>query len=87
MWWKGWGVRGGEKVTDTFYTRATSEDVARDEIRERIAERFDNQGVIAVVVEKGDPKADQALGEIVGRGYQVSKGRHGENSFRTIPRS
>lgn len=55
MQWLGWGEREGKRVTAEFVVSAKSDGSARDQVREKIEEQFDHQGIIAVHVRPLSP--------------------------------
>lgn len=67
MRWKGWGERNQERVTGEYFVIAKTEGAARDQVRNRIEEIYDGQGVIAVHVEPYDPAIDPELAGILQR--------------------
>lgn len=67
MLWKGWGTRAGGMVTGEYFVKAKDEARARDQVRERIEEIYDGQGIIAVHVEPYDPTKDPAMAGMIQR--------------------
>jgi hypothetical protein len=67
MRWKGRGERNGEKTTGEYFVKAKTEAAARDQVRERIEEIYDGQGIISVHVEPYDPMNDPDMAGIIQR--------------------
>ena len=67
MRWKGWGTRAGGMVTGEYFVMAKDEARARDQVRERIEEIYDGQGIIEVHVEPYDPTKDPAMAGMIQR--------------------
>lgn len=65
MRWKGWGERNGKKITGDYYVKAKTEAAARDQVRERIEEIYDGQGIISVHVEPYDPTTDPDMAGMI----------------------
>lgn len=76
MRWKGWGARNGKRITGEYFVIAKTECAARDQVRDRIEEVYDGQGIVVVHVEPYDPTKDPAMaGMIQPMGFQPSQMR------------
>lgn len=64
---EGLGERNGQKITGEYYVKAKTEAAARDQVRDRIEEIYDGQGIISVHVEPYDPLTDPDMAGMIQR--------------------